>query len=94
MEWAPWEKSSIDASVDELSNYFVQAFPALTKTEERNLPPEESLELAQHCFYVRFIERFCEYFGLVTVENKEKISSQLDYLIRTTPFFDEMFQWK
>jgi len=80
--------------VDELSNYFVQAFPALTKTEERNLSPEESLELAQRCFYVRLIERFCEYFGLVTVEKKEKRSLQLDYFVRTTLLFDELFQWE
>ncbi|MGZ3535546.1 MAG: DUF1841 family protein [Thermodesulfobacteriota bacterium] len=87
-------KAKAGASADELSNYFVQAFPALTKTEERNLPPEESLELAQRSFNVRFIERFCEYFGLVTVEKREKISFRLDQLIRTTPFFDEMFQWE
>ncbi|HUL28838.1 MAG TPA: hypothetical protein VLZ03_00160, partial [Thermodesulfobacteriota bacterium] len=38
--------------------------------------------------------QFCEYFGLATIEKKEKRSLQLDHLIRTTPFFDEMFQWK
>jgi len=30
----------------------------------------------------------------VTIQKKEKRSLQHDYLIRTTPFFDEMFQWK
>jgi len=87
-------KAKTAARADELSNCFVRAFPALINTEGENLSSEESLELAQRSFYVRFIERFCEYFGLVTVEKKEKISFQLDYLIRTTPFFDEMFQWK
>jgi hypothetical protein len=87
-------KAKAGASADELSNYFVQAFPTLTKIDERNLSPEESLELAQRSFFVRFIERFCEYFGLVTVEKKEKISFRLDYFVRTTPFFDELFQWK
>jgi hypothetical protein len=87
-------KARTCANANELSTCFVQAFPAVINTEERDLSSEESLQLAQHSFYVRFIERFCEYFGLVTIEKKEKRSLQLDYLIRTTPFFDEMFQWK
>ncbi|MGA2517191.1 MAG: DUF1841 family protein [Thermodesulfobacteriota bacterium] len=87
-------KAKTCANANELSTYFIQAFPAVINAEERDLSSEESLQLAQHSFYVRFIERFCEYFGLVTIEKKEKRSLQLDYLIRTTPFFDEMFQWK
>ena len=87
-------KAKTGASANELSTYFIQAFPAVINTDERDLSSEQFLELAQHSFYVRFIERFCEYFGLVRVENKEKRSLQLDYLIRTTPFFDEMFQWE
>jgi hypothetical protein len=85
-------KSYVNAN--ELSAHFIQAFPAVLNTEKRYLSSEESHQLIQHAFYVRFIERFCEYFGLVTIEKKEKRSLQLDYLIRTTPFFDEMFQWK
>ena len=87
-------KGKTGASADELSTYFVQAFPAFTKTEERDLSSEESLELAQRSFSFRFIECFCEYFGLVTVEKKEKISFHLDYLVKTTPLFDELFQWE
>jgi hypothetical protein len=89
-----YRKTKTCANANELSTYFIQAFPAVINTEERDLSSEESHQLAQHAFYIRFIERFCEYFGLVTIEKKEKRSPQLDYLIRTTPFFDEMFQWK
>jgi len=87
-------KAKTCTSANELSAYFIQAFPAVINIEERDLSSEESKELAQHSFYVRFIERFCEYFGLVTIEKKEKRSLQLDYLIKTTPFFDDMFHWK
>ncbi len=87
-------KTNANANANELSTHFIQAFPAVLNTEERYLSSEESHQLIQHAFYVRFIERFCEYFGLVTIEKKEKRSLQLDYLIRTTPFFDELFQWK
>ncbi len=89
-----YRKAKDYINAKELSSYFIQAFPPVLNTEERHLSSEESHQLVQHAFYVRFIERFCEYFGLVTIQRKEKRSLQLDYLIRTTPFFDEMFQWK
>jgi len=87
-------KAKTYVNVNEVSTCFIQAFPAVLKTEEKYLSSEEPYGLLQHSFYVRFIERFCEYFGLVTIQKKEKKLLQLDYLIRTTPFFDEMFQWK
>lgn len=85
-------RNSIHAK--DLSACFLQAFPAVLRREEKYLPLEEPYELVQHAFYIRFVERFCEYFGLVSIEKKEKKSLQLDYLIRTTPFFAEMLQWK
>jgi len=87
-------KAKTFINTNELSNYFIQAFSAALNTEVKYLSSEESYRLFQHSFYIRFIERFCEYFGLVTIQKKEKRSLQHDYLIRTTPFFDEMFQWK
>ena len=91
--YSPYEGND-RCSANELSTYFTQAFPAVINSEEGDPSSEESLQFAQHALYVRFIERFSEYFGLVTVEKGEKRSLQLDYLIRTTPFFDELFQWK
>ncbi len=87
-------KAKTYVSANELSTHFIQAFPAVLNTEERCLSSEESYHHLQHSFYIRFIERFCEYFGLVTIQEKEKRSLQLNYLIRTTPHFDDMFQWK
>jgi hypothetical protein len=86
-------KAKTYVNANEFSNYFIQAFPAVINAE-RDLSSEESNHLAQHCFHVRFIERFSEYFGLVTIQKKEKRSLQLNYLIRTTPLFDDMFQWR
>ncbi|HUL31013.1 MAG TPA: DUF1841 family protein [Thermodesulfobacteriota bacterium] len=87
-------KAKTCARANELSTPFIQAFPAVLKKEEKYLPSEDPDHFLHRCFYLRFIERFCEYFGLVTIEGKEKRSLQLNYLIRTTPFFDEMFRWK
>ncbi len=54
----------------------------------------ESEQLAARFFYIRFIERFCEYFGLVTIQRKERLSFSLDYSVKTALFFEEIFQWK
>ncbi len=89
-----YRKAETYVHANELSSYFVQAFPAVIKKEEKFIPSEDHYDLLHRSFYLRFIERFCEYFGLVTIEKKEKRSLQLNYLIRTTPFFGEMFQWK
>jgi hypothetical protein len=89
-----YRKAKTSVRANELSTYFIQAFPAVLKKEEKCLPSEDPYDFLHRSFYLRFIERFCEYFGLVTIEKKEKRSLQLDYSIRTTPFFDEMFQWR
>jgi hypothetical protein len=67
---------------------------SLLKKEEKYLLLEAPYELTGHAFYIRFVERFCEYFGFVSIEKKEKRLLNLNYLVRTTPFFDELFQWK
>lgn len=78
----------------ELSNYFIQAFPAVLRKEKNYKFFEDPNVLIGRAFYVRFVERFCEYFGLVTIERPEKMSMDLNDIVRTTPFFDELFQWK
>lgn len=87
-------KAKAFIKANEFSAYFIQAFPAVLKKEEKYLPLEEPYQLLEHAFYIRFIERFCEYFGLVAVEKKRKRSLRLDHSIITTPFFDELLQWK
>lgn len=89
-----YRKARNSIKANELSTYFVQAFPAVLKEERRPTIWEDPYDLVTHTFYIRFIERFCEYFGLVTIENKEKRSLKLDCIVKTTPFFDELFQWK
>jgi hypothetical protein len=89
-----YRKAKTFIPTNELSKYFIQTFSAALNMEEKYLSSEESYRLVQDSFYIRFIERFCEYFGLVTIQRKEKRFLQQDYLIRTTPFFDEIFQWK
>jgi hypothetical protein len=86
------QKAKTSITVKELSNCFIQAFPAVLRQEERH-PSTELEELVHHAFSVRFIERFCEYFGLVTIQRR-KGQSNLEYFLKITPLFEKIFHWK
>lgn len=88
-----YRKAKTYIQTNELTTYFIQAFPAVLDKVERipYMKPEEEVRGA---FYFRFIERFCEYFGLVTIRREEKQSAYPNYFIQTSPFFKKLFQWK
>lgn len=87
------KKAKTYIHVNELSTCFIEVFPTVLNEMERD-PFIESEKLVRRIFYLRFIERFCEYFGLVTIQRKERLSFNLDYSVKTTPFFEEIFNWK
>lgn len=86
-------KAKTFIQANELSTCFIQAFPAVLNTMER-YPSTEPEEIVRRAFCVRFIECFCEYFGLVTIRREEKLSSHLDYFVQISPFFEKVFLWK
>lgn len=51
-------------------------------------------EQVSHAFCLRFLERFCEYFGLVIIRKVKKQFGYLNYSVQTTPFFEKLFYWK
>jgi len=89
-----YKKAKTYTKVEELANYFRQAFPVEMENPEEDFFLEDGITFFNLCFYTRFIERFCAYFGLVTIQKKGKDFLDFDYWIKTTPFFEEMFQWK
>lgn len=86
-------KAKNPVQANELSADFIRAFPTVLRTMEK-YPSTEIEKLIQRTFCVRFIERFCEYFGLVTIVRGEELSFSCDYLVQTTPLFEEMFHWR
>jgi hypothetical protein len=87
------KKANTYIHANELSNYFIQAFPAVLSREEKD-PAMELEQLARKGFCLRFIERFCEYFGLVTICREERLSSYPDYSVKTSLLFKKLFRWK
>jgi hypothetical protein len=87
------KKANTYIHANELSSYFVQAFPTVLSREMKN-PAMELEELVRHGFCLRFVERFCEYFGLVTIRREEKLSAYPDYSVQISPLFQKLFHWK
>jgi len=75
-----------------LAKFFIKAFPEAA-LEIDSLYTSE-FEYLTHCFSIRFLERFCEYFGFVECrreKQKELFSVRLS--LKTSPLFETYFIW-
>jgi hypothetical protein len=88
-----YQKTKTYIQVNELTVSFIQAFPAVLNKVER-IPFMEPEEEVRSAFYLRFFERFCEYFGLVTIQREKGKSLDFKYAIQITSLFEKMFDWK
>lgn len=79
--------------VNKLGEYFIRAFLTVLDRVESHSPIDWQ-ELVQNAFSIRFIERFCEYFGLVTTQREKGKSLDFKYAIQITSLFEKMFGWK
>jgi len=86
-------KANTYIHADELAECFIQAFPNILHTAEED-PFSESGTILHRAFCVRFLERFCHYFGLVTIKTEQKPPFVINYEVQTTPLFKSMLLWK
>lgn len=76
----------------ELSDFFVRAFPAVLDEVEVNIPSLPAEEI-QSCFSLRFLERFCQYFGLADIHRQKKGLYQFDLSVKKSDFYDLYINW-
>jgi hypothetical protein len=79
-----------------LAGHFLRAFPqALEEARRFEAPYIEPRNFISGCFSLRFLERFCEYFGFVTIR-REAISGHFikRKFVQTTDFFQRYLQWR
>ncbi|MCJ7641335.1 MAG: DUF1841 family protein [Desulfobacterales bacterium] len=86
-------KAKAYVQADELSRDFIRAFPTILNTVER-YPFSEPEDLVQRAYCVRFLTRFCAYFGLVTIKIEEKLPLDINDRVQTTPLFKNILRWK
>jgi hypothetical protein len=77
----------------DLADQFIEAFPiVLTQApKERFWGPKETVSRA---FSLRFLDRFCEYFGLVEIRHEKTGLVEKQLFVRTTNFYDSFLVWK
>ena len=86
-------KAKAYVQANELSRDFIRAFPTILNTVER-YPFSEPEDLVQRAYGVRFLKRFCAYFGLVTIKIEEKLPLDINDRVQTTPLFKNILRWK
>jgi hypothetical protein len=86
-------KAKAYVQADELSRDFIRAFPTILNTVERH-PFSEPEDLVQRAYCVRFLDRFCAYFGLVTIKKEKKLPFDINNGVQTTPLFKNILLWK
>ena len=85
-------KAQHSVSADELGDGFIRAFPAVLE-EVEGTPYKTPLEEIKRCFSLRFLERFCEYFGLADIHREKKGHSQFDLSVKKSSFYDRYINW-
>ena len=79
-----------------LADHFLRAFPQVLEDARRyEAPYREPSDFISSCFSLRFLERFCEYFGFVTIR-REVIPGRFikRKFVQTTDFFRQYLQWR
>ncbi|MBN1829585.1 MAG: SEC-C domain-containing protein [Deltaproteobacteria bacterium] len=79
-----------------LTDCFLRAFPqALEEADRYEMPYQKPLDLISNCFSLRFLERFCEYFGFASIR-REAIPGRFikRKFVQTTDFFRQYLQWR
>lgn len=86
------EKAKANTEDVALAKFFIKAFPE-TALEIDSLYTSE-FEYLTHCFSLRFLERFCEYFGFVECRReKQKELFSVRLFAETSPLFETYFIW-
>ncbi len=74
------------------SDNFLRAFPMILREIEAKLyePPEDTL---RKVYFLRALQRFAGFFGLVDIEQVSEDPRNREYRVRATGLLDEVVEW-
>ena len=75
-----------------LSPYFIRAFPLILVEAEPRW--DDVFSQIDRCYETRFLERFCAYFGLIDLRERNPDPLERTLTLKTSPFFDRLLTWK
>lgn len=79
-------------AASELGDSFIRSFPAVIGEAEESAPLLR-VEDIRRCFSLRFLERFCEYFGLADIRREKTGSYKLELFVKKSAFYDQYIKW-
>ena len=79
-------------SDEALGDFFIRTFPAAL-AEDKEVFWREPADAVKRCFSLRFLERFCEYFGFADIQRKKKEPYGFHLFIKKSAFYDQYIQW-
>jgi len=71
--------------------YFIRAFPSILREAEGEL--KEYYRTILHCYSLRFMNRFCAYFGLIETQEKSVGPFRYELILRTSGLFHQFLSW-
>ncbi len=75
-----------------LARYFIKAFPEISMEVDEYY--SSAFDYIAHCYSLRFLEKFCEYFGFVETRRERQEDSFSDKLfIKSSPLYKKYFIW-
>ena len=76
----------------DLGDFFIKAFPA-TLSEPGGIRFLDTSDTVRSCFSLRFLERFCEYFGFVDTQREKKTPYGFRLFVKKSAFYDHYINW-
>ncbi|MFH1481827.1 MAG: SEC-C metal-binding domain-containing protein [Pseudomonadota bacterium] len=76
----------------DLGDHFIRAFPAVLMEAEKTSVLDPANDV-RSCFSLRFLERFCEYFGFVDARREKKAPYGVRLFVKKSAFYDEYLNW-
>ncbi|MFH1491331.1 MAG: hypothetical protein ABII06_20685 [Pseudomonadota bacterium] len=77
---------------NDLGDDFIRAFPPVLSEAEYALPLDPA-DNVRHCFSLRFLERFCEYFGFADIRREKKETYGFHLFIKKGAFYEQYVNW-
>lgn len=88
------KKAGTFVHMDKLGEYFIRAYPMVLDELEEYPVIESHEQTMRDVISLRFVQRFCEYFGLVEIRRKSKKRYRPDMSVKTSSLFEMLFDWK
>jgi len=88
------KKAGMFVHTDELGECFIRAYPMVLEELEGYPAIDSHEQTVRDVFALRFVERFCEYFGLVEIRRESQKCYPPDMHVKTSSLFEPLFSWK